>query len=147
MTLGWLFWVASLLPAPVQERTCLAATVYLEARDQSLRGQYAVAEVALRRRDRGVHGDTVCSVVTRSRQFAPGIVSRNVKLKNLEAWNVAWEIAGQSLERWRRPPPSHVEIVPGADHFIAHNRIEPPAWARGEPVAVIDDHSFYRVGL
>jgi spore germination cell wall hydrolase CwlJ-like protein len=48
--------------------------VYLEARDQSARGQQAVAEVALRRRDSGLWGDNLCSVVTARKQFAPTLV-------------------------------------------------------------------------
>ena len=51
MTLGLLLWMAALMPQPVHEQACLAATVYLEARDQSKLGQAAVAEVVLRRRD------------------------------------------------------------------------------------------------
>jgi hypothetical protein len=34
--------------------------------------------------------------------------------------------------------------VPGASHFAAHNLVT-PSWASSEPVAVIGDHSFYRV--
>ena len=38
MTLGLLLWMAALMPQPVHEQACLAATVYLEARDQSMLG-------------------------------------------------------------------------------------------------------------
>lgn len=146
MKLAWLLWFASVLPAPVQNHTCLAATVYLEARDQTTRGQSAVAEVAMRRLASGRYGDTVCEVVLASRQFAPGIVDHNYRMKSIRAWERAWEIAGRALAMWSQPAKMRLEIVPGADHFYAHNLVQ-PAWARGQPVAIIGDHAFYRLGL
>ena len=146
MKLALLLWLVSLMPAEVQDRACLAATVYLEARDQSQRGQSAVAEVAMRRLSSGRYGDTVCEVVLASKQFAPGIVSPNTRMKSMPAWERAWTIAGLALTMWSQPAKSRMEIVPGADHFFAHNLVQPD-WARGEPVAVIGDHAFYRVGM
>ena len=64
MKLSMLLWLTTLMPQPVADQACLATTVYLEARSESTNGQLAVAEVALRRRDRGRWGDTVCKVVT-----------------------------------------------------------------------------------
>ena len=75
MKLAWILWLASVLPPQTADSLCLSTTVYLEARDQSVRGQQAVAEVALRRRDSGLWGDTVCDVVTARKQFAPTLVS------------------------------------------------------------------------
>ncbi len=59
MKLSALLWMASVLPSHLADQTCLATTVYLEARSEPTIGQYAVAEVALRRRDRGMGGNTV----------------------------------------------------------------------------------------
>ena len=70
MKLSMLLWLTSLMPQPVADHACLATTVYLEARSESTNGQLAVAEVALRRRDRGQWGSTVCKVVTAPHQFA-----------------------------------------------------------------------------
>ena len=70
MKLSMLLWLTTLMPQPVADQACLATTVYLEARSESTNGQLAVAEVALRRRDRGRWGDTVCKVVTSPHQFA-----------------------------------------------------------------------------
>ncbi len=57
MKLAWILWLSSnVLPQPAADSLCLSTTVYLEARDQSMRGQQAVAEVALRRRDSGLWG-------------------------------------------------------------------------------------------
>ncbi|MGO4774792.1 cell wall hydrolase, partial [Lysobacter sp. 2RAB21] len=86
MKLAWILWLASVLPPQTADSLCLSTTVYLEARDQSQRGQQAVAEVALRRRDSGLWGDTVCEVVTANKQFAPTLVSPGTRLNNSEAW-------------------------------------------------------------
>lgn len=145
MKLGWILWLASILGGNVQEQTCLATTVYLEARDQPIEGQYAVAEVALRRRESGRWGGTVCEVVKSSRQFAPTLLSKDYPVQNGPAWQRAWKVAGNSLQNWRLPPEHRKLYVPGADHFFAHG-IARPAWLDyGQPVAVIGDHSFYRV--
>lgn len=70
MKLAWILWLSQLLPQPAADSLCLSTTVYLEARDQTLRGQQAVAEVALRRLDSGLWGDSMCKVVTARKQFA-----------------------------------------------------------------------------
>jgi len=60
MKLAWILWLSQLLPQPAADSLCLSTTVYLEARDQTLRGQQAVAEVALRRWTAGC-GATRCA--------------------------------------------------------------------------------------
>lgn len=145
MKLGWILWLASILGGNVQEQTCLATTVYLEARNQPIEGQYAVAEVALRRRESGRWGNNVCEVVKSSRQFAPTLLSKDYPVKNARAWQRAWKVAGNSLQNWRLPPAHRKLYVPGADHFFAHQLVRPAWMDFAEPVAVIGDHSFYRV--
>ena len=99
MKLAWILWLSQLLPQPAADSLCLSTTVYLEARDQSVRGQQAVAEVALRRRDSGLWGNDLCSVVTARKQFAPSLVSPNTELGNPDAWAEA----GGSSPRRRFP--------------------------------------------
>jgi spore germination cell wall hydrolase CwlJ-like protein len=145
MKLGFILWLASILGGNVQEQTCLATTVYLEARGQPTVGQYAVAEVALRRRETGRWGDNVCAVVESSGQFAPTLLSRDYPVDSFKAWIKAWGVAGNALQIWRLPPADRTLYVPGADHFFAHD-IAQPGWVEhAEPVRVIGDHSFYRV--
>ncbi len=146
MKLAWLLWLASVLPGPTEERVCLAATVYLEARDQPELGQRAVAEVALRRYATKKHGDSLCAVVNARKQFAPGIVSPNYRVRNGRAWRRAWAVAGEMLAMWQMPRNQRREVVPGADHFYAHNLVQ-PTWAPEEPLVVIGDHAFVRLGL
>ncbi len=82
MKLAWILWLANVLPQPVADPLCLTTTIYLEARNQSILGQRAVAEVALRRVEDGRWGTSVCSVVTAPRQFAPTLVRADFEIKN-----------------------------------------------------------------
>lgn len=144
MKLAWILWLAQILPQPAADSLCLSTTLYLEARDQSLRGQRAVAEVALRRRDSGLWGDNVCAVVTARRQFAPTIVPPGTRLRNGEAWAQAVTIALEAERNWALPPGERREIVPGASHFMAH-AIANPSWRNAYQVATIGDHTFLKV--
>ena len=144
MTLGWILWFATLLPQPAADSLCLGTTVYLEARNQSVLGQQAVAEVALRRQDSGLWGDSMCEVVTARKQFAPGIVSPRMRLSNSRAWVHSLKLAVESERNWALPPGRREELVPGASHFLAHN-LASPNWRNAPQVAVIDDHTFLRV--
>lgn len=144
MKLAWILWLSHILPQPAADSLCLSTTVYLEARDQSVRGQQAVAEVALRRRDSGLWGNNVCSVVTARRQFAPSLVSPNTQLANTGAWAEAITIAFESERNWNLPVGRRKELVPGASHFAA-SAIASPSWRTAYQVATIGDHTFYKV--
>jgi spore germination cell wall hydrolase CwlJ-like protein len=144
MKLAWILWLSQVLPQPAADTLCLSTTVYLEARDQSLRGQQAVAEVALRRLDSGLWGDSLCEVVTARSQFAPSLVSPNTNLANSDAWAQAINVAFGSEQNWALPSGQRREIVPGASHFAAH-AIASPSWRNAYQVATIGDHTFYRV--
>lgn len=140
MKLEWLLWLASLMPQPMADHTCLATTIYLEARSESTLGQMAVAEVAMRRLQTGRWGDSVCAVVNAKAQFAPSIVSKDYVLRNPKAWEKAWSIADETLMNWSLPEHERKHVVPDADHFYAQNLVT-PAWG-GRTVAVIGGHSF-----
>ncbi len=147
MKLAWLMMMASWLSpvAPhLASQTCLATTVYLEARGEPNNGQAAVAEVAMRRREMGLWGKSVCAVVTAPKQFAPTLVPRNTPLDNLAAWKQAWMVAGAALHEWSLPPDKRRYVVPHALSFYSVD-IPPPDWAQGAPLAVIGDHRFYTV--
>lgn len=144
MKLAWILWLASVLPPQTADSLCLSATVYLEARDQSVRGQRAVAEVALRRRDSGLWGDTLCDVVTARKQFAPTLVPQSTRLRNTEAWARAVTIALEAESNWALPAGQRTEIVPGASHFAALD-VASPSWRNAYLVATIGDHTFYKV--
>jgi spore germination cell wall hydrolase CwlJ-like protein len=142
MKLGLLLWLASLFPQETADRICLAGTIYLEARSESLMGQAAVAEVALRRRESGQWGSTLCSVLTARGQFALSTMSPNYIVDETPAWQSAWLVAGTAMRVWSLPPHMRVAVVPKADHFFSGGSA-PPSWAKGSPLAVIGDHWFY----
>ena len=145
MKLAWILWLSSnVLPQPAADSLCLSTTVYLEARDQTVRGQQAVAEVALRRRDSGLWGGNLCSVVTARKQFAPTIVPPYTRLSNTRAWERAVSVSLASERNWALPAGQRREIVPGASHFMAH-AIASPAWSNAHQVATIGDHTFLQV--
>ena len=142
MKLALLLWLASVLPQPTADRVCLATTIYLEARSESAVGQAAVAEVALRRRESGQWGDTLCSVLTARGQFALSTMNTNYIVDEPAAWQSAWTIAGAAIDIWSLPPKLRIAVVPKADHFFAAGAAA-PAWAKGSPLAIIGDHVFY----
>jgi len=142
--LAWILWLSHMLPQPAADSLCLSTTVYLEARDQTLRGQQAVAEVALRRLDSGLWGDSMCEVVTARKQFAPTLVAPGTRLQNSDAWAKSINVALGAERNWALPPGQRKEIVPGASHFMAHN-IASPSWRNAYQVATIGDHTFLRV--
>ena len=144
MKLAWILWLSQLLPQPAADSLCLSTTVYLEARDQTLRGQQAVAEVALRRLDSGLWGDSMCKVVTARKRFAPTIVAPGTQLGNADAWQEAMTVAFDAERNWALPVGERKEIVPGASHFAAL-AIANPSWRNAYQVATIGDHTFYRV--
>lgn len=144
MTLGWILWLASLLPQPLADQTCLATTIYLEARSEPVIGQFAVAEVALRRQEEGRWGESVCDVVTAPWQFATATTAKDYRVSNLDAWNTAWRIAGTTIRTWELPADQRVVVVPGADHFV-ELAVATPAWSRNKPLRTIGDHTFYDV--
>ena len=144
MNLSTLLLIASWLPQPLADQTCLAATLYLEARDQPVLGQVAVAEVALRRHAASRVPRNLCEVLQQPKQFALTMVSPRFRFKNMGAWNRAWRIAGASMTRWAENG-ERLAVVPAADHFYAVQRVTPSWAAHGERVALIGDHAFYRL--
>lgn len=144
MKLAWILWLASVLPPQAADSLCLSTTLYLEARDQSVQGQHAVAEVALRRQDSGLWGESMCEVVTARKQFAPTIVPPGTRLGNTEAWSQAVTIALEAERNWALPAGQRREIVPGASHFAALG-IASPSWRNAYRVATIGDHTFFKV--
>ena len=144
MKLAFLLWLASALPQPAADNLCLATTVYLEARSESTTGQMAVAEVAMRRRETGHWGSTVCDVVRSPGQFATATTKENFVFDNPAAWQKAWKIATRAITIWSLPRDQRHFVVPNADHFVLADSAS-PAWIKGPPLATIGAHNFYRI--
>lgn len=131
------------LPAPEgdAEWQCLRKALYFEARGETLKGQFAVAEVILNRVDNPRYPETVCGVVNqgsrRGCQFS--FVCDGIKdvMREPEAVDRAGRIARLMLDGAPRA------LTEGATHF--HTRSVRPGWAHRFPrTAQIGAHLFYR---
>ncbi|MFE3837760.1 cell wall hydrolase [Pseudogemmobacter sonorensis] len=129
-------------PAPQggdPEWQCLTEAIYHEARGESLRGQFAVAEVILNRRDDPVFPSTVCGVV---KQKTGGTCQFSYHCKGAKAMSekgpraIAGRIAALMLGGAPRP------LTEGATFF--HTRAVAPGWSkRLDRTAAIGAHLFY----
>lgn len=135
-------WLAS-QPAPTGDAQwqCLKTALYFEARGETLKGQFAVAEVILNRVDSGRYPSTVCGVVQQGGksgcQFSYVCDGARDVMREYGAADRAGRIARAMLDGAPRA------LTAGATHF--HTRAVDPAWShRFAQTAVIGAHLFYR---
>jgi spore germination cell wall hydrolase CwlJ-like protein len=135
-------WLAS-LPAPTggSDWECLTEALYFEARGESLKGQFAVAEVILNRVDSPLYPSTVCGVVNaRGRgacAFSYVCDGNSDKMRDRASRDRAARIARVMLDGAPRL------LTEGATHF--HTHAVKPKWARQfKHTATIGAHIFYR---
>ena len=115
---------------------CLAMNIYWEARNQSVAGQLAVAQVTLNRVLDPRYGDNVCDVVYEHMQFSWYWDGKSDVPMEINAWERAYLIASAALDG-----SGHVELE-GVTHY--HAVYSRPFWrAYMVKVAEIDDHIFY----
>lgn len=129
-----------------REIRCLAENIYHEARGESLRGQYAVAEVTMNRLNSPHFPNTVCDVVhdTRwdsARQRLVAHFSWTPFKLRLESgskeWKQAMDVATLVYDGRNTP------LVDGA--LFYHATYVTPYWASSKrEVARIGNHIFYR---
>jgi N-acetylmuramoyl-L-alanine amidase len=90
------------------EALCLAVAIFFESKGEPIKGQYAVAEVVLNRRDHPKqYRDTVCGVVSEKGQFQwyknqnhtkiPYLVRNKPELYT-KHWETAKKVANDSLK-------------------------------------------------
>jgi spore germination cell wall hydrolase CwlJ-like protein len=117
---------------------CLAMNVYHEARDQSIAGQVAVAQVTMNRVASPNYPDDVCSVVQQHKQFS-------------WYWDGKSDVPHEELA-WQRAQMVAMGVLAGSGHAdltnptITHYHAVyvKPYWAPTmQLVAQIDDHIFY----
>lgn len=128
-------------PAGDEQWQCLKTALYFEARGETLKGQFAVAEVILNRVDSPSYPKTVCGVVGQggkgSCQFSYNCDGARDVMRDAEAADVAGRIARVMLDGAPRA------LTSGATHF--HTRAVRPNWASRFPqTAAIGAHLFYR---
>lgn len=140
-------WLASQPQAKGDEEwACLAKALYFEARGETVKGQFAVAEVILNRVDSRAYPNSVCAVVHQGTgrrnacQFSFTCDGKEDRIREAEAYAAAGKIARVMLEGGPRV------LTKGATHF--HTTQVRPRWAHRFPrTAHIGAHLFYRQPL
>lgn len=122
--------------------TCLARTVYFEARGDGEEGMAAVAAVVMNRVAHAEFPGDPCAVVKEGGesppcQFTYWCDGRSDRPEDQELWALAREVAGRALRG---------ELgEPVGDALFFHNTsIESPFGDRREHVATVGQHLFYR---
>ncbi|MBV4536565.1 cell wall hydrolase [Pseudomonas urmiensis] len=107
--------------------TCLARTIYWEAKEADARDMSAVASVVINRLGHDGFPDTICGVVkqgveTKSCQFSWWCDGRSDQVEEKQRYDVAKEIARKALNQQLKDPTG------GALYF--HDRTVRPDWAK-----------------
>ena len=120
------------------ERYCLTQVLYYEARGEGERGQLAVADVVLQRKNSKYHPNTICGVVYQPYQFS--FVSDGSMLREIdvEAWTKADDLSARILRGEVKTS------LTGRAQFY-HTKDIRPEWAASMVMtAEIGNHIFYR---
>ncbi|WP_425092521.1 cell wall hydrolase [Tropicimonas sp. S265A] len=122
---------------------CLSEALYFEARGESIKGQFAVAEVILNRVESDRYPDSVCGVINQGTgrkyacQFTYTCDGLPERISEPAAWERVGKIAELSLGAQERP------LTDGATHY--HTTAVNPRWAsKYIRTAQIGVHRFYR---
>jgi spore germination cell wall hydrolase CwlJ-like protein len=122
---------------------CLAEALYFEARGESVKGQFAVAEVIMNRVDSPNFPNTVCGVVHQGTgrkygcQFTYTCDGIKEIIANKRAFGRVAKVAALMVEGAPR------QLTQGATHY--HTKAVAPKWSRKFPrTATIGVHHFYR---
>jgi len=123
-----------------KELDCLAEAVYFESKNQSLRGQRAVAHVIVNRTKSYRFPETICKVVNQKYkstcQFSYKCDGSTDVPRNKAEFEIAVSIAKDVLDGAK-------DITKGALYF--HNNTVKPTWAKVSKLTmVIGNHKFYR---
>jgi len=123
-------------PSASQAQHCLSLNVYWEARNQSIAGQIAVAQVTLNRaRDRRYPND-ICEVVYEHKQFSWYWDGKSDAPREPRAWETSMLVASAAMAG-----SGHAELQ-GVMHY--HAVYSKPYWrSYMTHVATIGDHIFY----
>jgi N-acetylmuramoyl-L-alanine amidase len=123
------------------ELYCLALNIYFEARGESIKGQFAVADVTLNRVEANDWPDNICDVVYQRRQFSWTHQVRNPqdpRIAEREAWHDA-QLFAVEIARWEIMR----GVTDGATYF--HASYARPNWRHSfEKTTRIGTHLFYR---
>jgi len=138
-------WLAGLDAPEIDDSglECLTEALYFEARGESVKGQFAVAEVILNRVASPAYPDDVCGVITQGTgrkyqcQFTYTCDGHPERIHEPAAYEQVSKVAYVSLSGVAEP------LTDGATHY--HTKHVSPSWARKFPrTATIGVHHFYR---
>lgn len=121
-----------------REIDCLTRNIYFEARDQSIEGQYAVAEVVLNRINNPDFPSTICEVVEQKTdkacQFSWFCDGKSDKMRDQKAIRIARNVALSSIA-------NKTNLTDGALYY--HANYVSPDWQNVKMTTEIEDHIFY----
>jgi spore germination cell wall hydrolase CwlJ-like protein len=137
-------WLAKQPTAPGEaDWTCLSQALYFEARGESVKGQFAVAEVIINRVKSSRFPDTVCGVIRQGTgrkyqcQFTYTCDGNSEKIREPGAYRNVGKVARAVLDGRAAP------ITNGATHY--HTTAVRPRWSRVySKTARYGVHIFYR---
>ncbi|TMV09514.1 cell wall hydrolase [Ruegeria sediminis] len=122
---------------------CLAEALYFEARGESVKGQFAVAEVILNRVENSRFPDTLCDVINQGTgrkyqcQFTYTCDGRKEIIAEKKAYERVAKVARAALDGVA------TDLTDGATHY--HTKAVNPSWSRVyKETARIGVHIFYR---
>ncbi len=125
------------------EWQCLSEALYFEARGESIKGQFAVAEVIMNRVDSSGFPNTICGVIRQGTgrkyqcQFTYTCDGHKEVIAEPHAFERVGKIAKVMVKGATRP------LTKGATHY--HTRAVSPRWSRVfARTATIGVHHFYR---
>lgn len=127
-----------------KEWKCFSEAIYFEARGESVKGQFAVAEVILNRVDSSRFPNSICKVVAQGTkkgrrhncQFSYNCDGLTERIGNKKAYSVSKKVAKIMMENEQR------SITYGALYY--HAKFVRPKWSRNlKRTATIGLHHFY----
>ena len=125
------------------EWKCLTEALYFEARGETVKGIFGVAEVILNRVESATYPDTVCTVINQGTgkryrcQFTYTCDGKPETIREAKAYEKVGKIARLMLAGAPR------ELTDGATHY--HTKSVNPSWSRAFPkTATIGYHVFYK---
>ncbi|MDX1780701.1 MAG: cell wall hydrolase [Thalassovita sp.] len=126
-----------------EEWQCMAEALYFEARGESVKGQFAVAEVIMNRVDSPRFPNTVCGVVHQGtgRKYQCQFTYTCDGYKEVIAEHDAYARVGKVAKLMVNGAPR--ELTDGATYY--HTKAVRPRWSRKfDRTATIGVHHFYR---
>ena len=126
-----------------KEWACLTEALYFEARGETVKGQFAVAEVILNRVSSPSFPDTICGVINQGTgrkfacQFTYTCDGRAEVIREPKAYQMVGKVAKMMIDGLPRT------LTGGATFY--HTKAVRPRWSRAfERTATIGFHHFYK---